>query len=328
MVKMNSSQGLPESHVLPTKAQLDTARSKLIETLPTEGVGFEAIQKHIDDELVPAFTKTSKSANYYGFVTGGATQAATAADLIAVDVDQNLHSHLPNDTVATDVEDRALSMVCELLDLSPGEWPHRIFSTGATASNVLGLACGREYMLQQVGTDDISVAEHGMHEAMRMGGIEKIHVLTTVPHSSLRKAASIVGLGRASVQDVGRPDSPHEFDVEALEAALKRSRTASIVAVSCAEVNTGLFATSERDMQELRHLCDRYGAWLHVDAAFGLLARALPDRTEYKALLDGVAGIELADSITGDAHKLLNVVSGMIGSVSLLIPPNWLLPAL
>jgi len=51
------------------------------------------------------------------------------------------------------------------------------------------------------------------------------------------------------------------------------------------------------------------GAWLHVDAAFGLLARALPQTEEYASLNAGVAGLELADSIAGDAHKLLNVVS-------------------
>lgn len=316
---MCSPQANSDIHVLPSKEQLRTARSKLIESLPVEGIGFEAGQGHIQNELVPAFTRTSKSPNYYGFVTGGATPAATMADMAVVEADQNMHSHLPNDTVATEVEDRALSMVCELLDLNPEDWPHRTFSTGATASNVLGLACGREYVLQQSASGDISIADHGIHEAMRMTDIEKVQILTTVPHSSLRKAASIVGLGRASVQDVGRSDSPHQFDFEALKAALSRSRTASIIAVSCAEVNTGLFATSEPDMQELRRLCDQYNAWLHVDAAFGLLARVLSNNAEYRALVDGVAGLELADSITGDAHKLLNVVSGDINYIQLLV---------
>ncbi|OQO01699.1 hypothetical protein B0A48_12736 [Cryoendolithus antarcticus] len=60
-------------------------------------------------------------------------------------------------------------------------------------------------------------------------------------------------------------------------------------------------------MQSIRKLEDEYGAWIHVDAAFGLPARLLPSNVGYDALLEGVAGMELADSITGDAHKLLNV---------------------
>lgn len=299
----------PEPYVLPAKADILNARSKLVSSLPSEGIGFQAIQEHIHIDLVPACNKPSKSPNYYGFVTGGATQAAAFADTVVVDVDQNMHSHLPNDTIATDVEDRALSMVCELLDLSPGEWNHRIFTTGATASNVLGLACGREYVVHQASAKGISVAEYGIYEAMQLANIDSIQVLTTVPHSSLRKAASIVGFGRSSVKDVGMAHSPQRFDVEALESALKAPRTVSIVAVSCSEVNTGLFATTGSDMLALRRLCDRYGAWLHIDAAFGLLARALPHLKVYETVRDGVAGMEFADSITGDAHKLLNVVS-------------------
>lgn len=143
---------------------------------------------------------------------------------------------------------------------------------------------------------------------MRIAGIESVQILTTVPHSSLRKAASILGIGRSSVRNVGLPNAPHRFDMQALRSALSKPKVASIVAISCAEVNTGFFATSGEDMQRIRNLCDRYGAWIHTDAAFGLLARILPDSKEYATILEGVKGLELADSITGDAHKLLNVV--------------------
>ena len=51
------------------------------------------------------------------------------------------------------------------------------------------------------------------------------------------------------------------------------------------------------------------GTSADVDAAFGLFARALPPGDEFKALRESCEGIELADSITGDAHKCLNVVS-------------------
>lgn len=206
-------------------------------------------------------------------------------------------------------------MLCELLDLSPDDWPHRTFTTGATASNVVGLACGREFVIREAAAfsgSDISVAEQGLHEATRMAGLESIQILTTVPHSSLRKAASIIGIGRACIRDVSLPDAPHRFDMHALRAALSKPKVASIVAVSCAEVNTGFFATQADEMEQIRKLCDQYGAWIHVDAAFGLLARALPRTNGYEAIVDGVRGMELADSVTGDAHKLLNVVGHVI----------------
>lgn len=245
--------------------------------------------------------------------SGGATPAAIFADNVVTENDQNVQVHLPDDTIATEVEDRALAMVCDLLNLNVDDLPHRTFTTGATASNVVGLACGREFVIREAAISngiEISVAEDGIHGTMRKTGIERIQVLTTVPHSSLKKAASITGMGRSSVRDVSLADSPHRFDIQALRSALSNPKVASIVAISCAEVNTGLFATRGDEMRQIRSLCDQYGAWMHVDAAFGLLARILPSEKTYDAIVEGVKGLEFADSIAGDAHKLLNVVGG------------------
>jgi glutamate/tyrosine decarboxylase-like PLP-dependent enzyme len=297
-------------HVLPSSQELTRARTSLVESLPSKGIGAEAVEKHLQENIVPGLTRPNKSPNYYGFVTGSVTPAAAKGDRIVSENDQNVCVHLPEESIATEVEDRALTMLCELLDLQPDEWLHRTFSTGATASNVLGLACGREFVIHEAAVfndKDISVAEHGIHEAMRLAGIESVQILTTMPHSSLRKAASIVGLGHNNIKDVGLLEAPHRFDMQALKTALSQPKLASIVAISCGEVNTGFFATNRAEMDQIRNLCDQFGAWLHIDAAFGLLATLLPQSNDYAKLREGVAGLELADSITGDAHKLLNV---------------------
>ncbi|RAR07624.1 pyridoxal-dependent decarboxylase [Stemphylium lycopersici] len=304
------SQPSPE-HVLPSGATLSSARSKLQPHLPTQGVGLEESIRHLREDLAPGFNASSRSANYYGFVTGGTNQAAALADNLVTAYDQNVQVHLPNETIATGLEDRALSLLCELLNFEPGQWPHRIFTTGATAANVLGLACGREYVIAEASahrTDaENSVGEVGIVDAMRTAGIDDIQVLTTVPHSSLSKAASILGLGRASVKCLGCSDVPHKFDMNLLKKALEQPGAASIVVISASEVNTGVFATSGlEEMQELRKLCDMYGAWIHIDAAFGLFGRVLSSPA-YSSIIQACDGLELADSITGDGHKLLNV---------------------
>jgi glutamate/tyrosine decarboxylase-like PLP-dependent enzyme len=301
----------PPHEVLPSSTAIEQARIQLPSHLSNDGLGLHATIKHLQEDLSPAFNESSRSPNYYGFVTGGVTPAASIADHFVSIYDQNVQVHLPNETIATDVEDRALSLLCELLNLEPRAWPHRTFTTGATASNVLGLACGREYVIAEASahrTDaENSVGEWGILEAMRHAGIDKIQILTTVSHSSLSKAASMIGLGRASVKDVGRSDAPHKFDMQLLRSLLEQPSSASIVAISAAEVNTGLFATSSREeTQELRNLCDMYGAWIHIDGAFGVLGRVL-DSPKYETITNACAGLELADSITGDGHKLLNV---------------------
>ena len=298
--------------VLPAQETLSQARSSLKDDLPEHGAGLRDTIRHLTQDLGPALNASSRSATYYGFVTGGSTPAASLADNLVTHYDQNVQVHLPNETLATEIEDRALSLLCSLLNFTPSQWPHRTFTTGATASNILGLACGREYIIAEASahrTDaEVSVGEHGIVEAMRLAGIDDIKILTTVPHSSLSKAASILGLGRHCVKTIGRADAPHKFDMEQLQKHLSQPGAASIVAISASEVNTGLFATSSlEEMQAIRQLCDMYGAWIHVDGAFGIQARLLPSLPQYDTIKLCTAGLELADSITGDGHKLLNV---------------------
>ena len=251
----------------------------LFKILPRTGMGIEHTTFHLLRDIAPALSSCSLSPNYYGFVTGGVTPAARIADHIVGTFDQNVHVHLPEETIATAVEDKALIMLLDLFGFDPEKWSGRTFTTGATASNVLGLVCGREYIINkaitryreqqksQVDEGSVSVGEKGLLAACRAADIENIHVLTTMPHSSLGKAASIVGLGRSSVIDVSKDEDGLTFDLSKLKTQLELKNTVSIVAISCAEVNTGRFATNGiEEFQAIRSLCDEHGAWIHVDA--------------------------------------------------------------
>ncbi|KAI9810809.1 MAG: hypothetical protein M1827_006016 [Pycnora praestabilis] len=295
-----------KGQVLPEKTALQRARKSLKECLPIQGLGFNDTSDHLLQDVVPALNASSLSPNYYGFVVGGATPAAEFADNIVTAFDQNVQVHLPNETVATSLEDTTLRLLLELFGLSPAIWTGRTFTTGATSSNVLGLACGREHAS---GGSSKSIAEVGLIEACS-SGLRKVQILTTRPHSSLSKAASIIGMGRLSVKTVGQVDDPLKFDTDQLVSSLQAGHegTINIVVISCGEVNTGRFATNGlREFQQIRDLCDRYKAWMHVDGAFGMFSRILDPSEEFERARNGSMGIELADSITGDAHKLLNV---------------------
>ncbi|EFX03194.1 pyridoxal-dependent decarboxylase [Grosmannia clavigera kw1407] len=286
--------------------------------------GARAALEHIVDTVVPALNGQNRSGRYFGFVTGSTLPVAEAADNVVSALDQNVAVHLADETVATAVEDAALRMLLDVLELGPaseGEsatsttpWTGRTFTTGATASNVLALALGREAVVNaRLKTPD-SVATLGLLAACRKADLSDVRILTSMAHSSLYKAASIVGLGRAAVVDMpASAAEPWRLDVAAVERALVAARAAGdhvvhIIAVSAGEVNTGRFATAGKgDMQRLRMLVDTYGAWLHVDGAFGLFARALPHTDEFARLREHADGLELADSITADGHKVLNV---------------------
>ncbi|KAJ9141789.1 Pyridoxal-dependent decarboxylase [Pleurostoma richardsiae] len=303
---------------LPSPSALQAASAALPQTSDPDYLtrrGPDAAVTHILDTVVPALNGQNLSGRYYGFVTGSALPVAEAADNVVSALDQNVQVHLPAQTASTAVEDAALRMLVDVLGLGPHDaWPGRTFTTGATASNVLGLACGREAVvasrLRKLGREgNASVGEAGLLAACQAAGVREIQVLTSMAHSSLSKAASVVGLGRASVKEVGvSRDEPWRLDLGAIEKLLQREGVASIIAVSAGEVNTGRFATKgEAEMRRLRTLADKYSAWVHVDGAFGIFARALPRSREFSRLHELTAGLELADSITVDGHKLLNV---------------------
>ena len=301
--------------VLPEASRLENARTALLQKIPEHALGIEQTTNHLLEDIALGLNASSLSANYYGFVTGGITPAARVADSIVSTYDQNSAFHLPDQTVASNVEDKALRLLMDLLRFDQKAWSG-IFTTGATASNVLGLACGREYIINErvkshLGPDsEENVGNLGLLKASRIAGVEEINIFTTMAHSSLFKASSIIGLGRACVHDVGKSNAGITFDLPKLEQRLKSGHhnSASIIVVSCGEVNTGLFAThSLAEVQALRNLCDKYDAWLHVDGAFGLFARLLEGSPEFETIAQGGHGLSLADSIAGDGHKMLNV---------------------
>ncbi|KAK0719650.1 pyridoxal-dependent decarboxylase [Lasiosphaeris hirsuta] len=303
-----------ERRVLPLPAVLASAISALPQAGDPDFLaarGAEGTLSHLLDDIVPALNSQSLSGRYYGFVTGGALPIAEAADNIVSALDQNVQVHIPGHSASTAVEDAALTMLITLLDLGKAtDWPRRTFTTGATASNIMGLACGREAVIARrlpEGSGE-TVAKAGLLAASQAAGIKEIQILTSSAHSSLSKAASIVGLGHRAVKELpASPEEPWRLDLDAVEVMLAREGVASIIAASAGEINTGRFATNVLDMPKLRSLADRYGAWIHVDGAFGIFARALPKADEFLHLHGNVAGLELADSITADGHKLLNV---------------------
>jgi formyltetrahydrofolate-dependent phosphoribosylglycinamide formyltransferase len=252
--------------------------------LPEDGVGaMPALE-----ELVAASDAALGSAGprFFHWVIGGGTPAALAADWFTSAIDQNAFAH-DSSPIGTRLETVALDWLKELFGI-PASWGG-VLTTGATMANFVGLAAARRWWAQRHGVD---VDERGF------AGLPAVPVFSSgFIHVSATKALAMLGLGRGTVRRLTR-DATGTLDLDALEAALRDLGGApAIIVGNAGEVNAGQFDPLGR----MADLAERYGAWLHVDGAFGLFAAA-SRRTRHLT-----EGIERAHSVISDAHKWLNV---------------------
>lgn len=267
----------------PVAAPVPRARGPY-EPLPERGAGGAAALARFGERWEPGLSG-SAGPRYLGFVTGGATPAAVAGDWLVGAYDQNVVSAA--DSAATGLERETVGWLRELFGLGPEH--AGAFVSGATMSNVVGLAVAREWLGEQLG---VSVADAGA------GVLGEVTVLSGAAHSSVAKALSLLGLGRGALREVPLLPGREAVDVDGLAAALAAlgGRPAIVVANS-GTVNSVDFD----DLRAIAALRERFPFWLHVDAAFGAFAALSPS---YAHL---VAGLDAADSVCVDLHKWLNV---------------------
>jgi glutamate/tyrosine decarboxylase-like PLP-dependent enzyme len=239
-------------------------------------------------DLVAAATPglvATGSGRFFGFVIGGATPAALAADWLATAWDQNAGLHATSPAAAT-VEEVAGRWLVDLLGLPP----HASFGfvTGAQLANLTALAAARHEVLRRVGWD---VETHGLV------GAPPIRVFAGAGrHDTIDRALRFLGLGTGSIVAV-EADGQGRMRVDALRTALATHSGPAIVCAQAGNVNSG----SVDPLGPIVDLAHAAGAWVHVDGAFGLWGMASP------ATRPLLAGVERADSWATDAHKWLNV---------------------
>jgi aromatic-L-amino-acid decarboxylase len=117
-------------------------------------------------------------------------------------------------------------------------------------------------------------------------------------HSSVEKAAIVLGFGQEGVRKIPT-DAEYRMRPDALEEALREDLRAGW-RPACVVATVGTTSTTSVDpVDQIAQVCERYGVWLHVDAAYGGAAAILP---EMRWVLHGC---ERADSFLVNPHKWL-----------------------
>jgi glutamate/tyrosine decarboxylase-like PLP-dependent enzyme len=232
----------------------------------------------------------SAGPRFFSWVIGGSHPAGVAADWLTSLWGQNAGLHATSPAAAV-TEQVAARWLLELLDLPR---PASVgFVTGATMANFVGLAAARHAQLARRGWD---VERRGLY-----GAPELRVVLGEEAHSTVFAALQYLGLGSERLIRVAA-DGDGRMIPEALEVALAAVRAAEpaapiLVVAQAGHIHSGAIDPLDR-VVAAAHAVE---AWVHVDGAFGLWARA----SASAATAAHARGIEQADSWATDGHKWL-----------------------
>jgi len=271
---------LDERAVFPGREPIETLQNLMQASLPEGPSAPETVLAQLDEVAGPA-TVASSGGRYFGFVTGGALPVTVAANWLATAWDQNSFNNVSSPAVAL-IEETALRWVKQALELPATA--EGTLVTGATMANFTCLAAARQRVLADAGWD---AEEKGLF------GAPAIEVIVGEEgHATIFKVLSLLGIGRNQVIRVPADDQGR-MRVDALPPINKPT----ILCIQVGNVNSGAFDPAA----EIIAQAHKAGAWVHVDGAFGLWARAS------KALAPLAEGLEAANSWATDAHKWLNV---------------------
>jgi glutamate/tyrosine decarboxylase-like PLP-dependent enzyme len=266
-------------------ADLGTLRTKL--SIPLADSGLDATV--VIDDLVRGVEGgiiDSAGPRFFGWVIGGSLPVALAADWLTSTWDQNAGMY-------------ATSPAAAVVEEVAGQWLKDLLHLPATASFALVTGCQMAHVTCLLAARHAVLARHQWDvERDGLAGSPPIRILTsTEKHGSTVRAVRVLGLGEKNIQNLA-VDEAGRLDKDALVEALEASPSQpTIVILQAGDLNMGAFD----DFATLIPIAKKFGAWVHVDGAFGLWCAASP---RLRHLLNGAAA---ADSWTTDGHKWLNV---------------------
>jgi aromatic-L-amino-acid decarboxylase len=161
-----------------------------------------------------------------------------------------------------------------------------VINDTASSSTLYALAAAREAKLPEAWKDGLAAAPRGRFYASDQA------------HSSVEKAAITLGFGREGVRKIAS-DEAFRLRPDALRTAIHEDLEQGLRPLGLIATLGTTSTTSVDPVVAMADMSQEYDLWLHVDAAYGGPAAAVP---EYRPLF---SGWELADSIVINPHKWL-----------------------
>lgn len=257
---------------------------ELVDALPRSGPEHGEPMSHILEDFRRQIVPAATHWNHPGFMAYFATSASgpgILGEMLAATLNMNGMLWKTSPAVV-ELEQVTLDWLRSWMGLPAGLFGI-IYDTASTSS-MHAIAAARELAAPEVRTE---------------GDVSGLVLYTSEQsHSSIEKGAIAIGAGQKNVRKIP-VDAEFRMRPDALQDAVERDR-ANGLRPFCIVATVGTTSTTSIDpVDAIADVAERYGVWLHVDAAY---AGSAAIATEFQHILKGC---ERADSLVTNPHKWL-----------------------
>jgi aromatic-L-amino-acid decarboxylase len=238
----------------------------------------------VRERLLP-YQYASQNPGQFAYFTPPPLPVAIAGDVLMQWFNQGVDVWACSPSAAL-VEEEVIAWLRALAGYGPGSWG--VLTSGGVMANFMALMVARDVHLRALRSGD------GPPRGAALAGV-RVYA-SDQAHFSIRRSLSFLGFPPDTLRIVPS-DERFRLHGQAVSAAVEQDRAAGLLPLCVAAVSGSTNTGSVDLVGELADVCDAYGMWLHVDAAYGGAVRL----NEHEAWR--VPDIERADSVTIDPHK-------------------------
>ena len=260
-------------------------KNQLPATPPATSEKMELILADFHRIILPGITHWNHP-GFFAYFANSASAPGILGEMLATALNVNgmLWRTSPS---ATELEEVVTDWLRQMLGL-PSEFQGVIIDT-ASVSTLVALTAAREAMHKRVREEGLSGRTDLPH--LRL-------YCSDHTHSSIEKAAIILGVGQEGVRKIPS-DAQFRMKPDQLAAAIAEDKKNGWLPFAVV-VTVGTTSTTSIDpVPAIADICQMEKLWLHVDGAYGGMAAIVP---EMRSVLDGC---DRADSLVTNPHKWL-----------------------
>ncbi len=259
-------------------------KARIPKSPPSSSEPLETIMDDFREIILPGITHWNHP-RFFAYFSITSSYPGIIGEMLcsALNVNAMLWKTSPS---ATELEEVVTDWLRQMLGLP--EQFNGVINDSASVSSLCALAAAREHT-------GLNIRENGLAG----GNLPRLRIYTSEEaHSSIEKAAIVLGIGQRGVKKIPT-DEAFRMNVKALAQSVEEDIQRGIKPI-CIIPTIGTTSTTSIDpVKEISDLCERYGIWMHVDAAYGGSAATIE---EMRPLF---TGWETADSIVVNPHKWL-----------------------